>query len=133
MVNFCLRLINLFGHAGATVVIIIPIMITAIVITCVDSIVLSCDLFPTLYLSIYTPLIIAPPIIYFLIAVVIKLDISEKEVAAVIKSAGDAFHIHDDKGYLIEVNDTACRSLGYTRAELMGEVLPIHWTGLAAI
>ncbi|MBT6857880.1 MAG: PAS domain S-box protein [Rhodospirillaceae bacterium] len=94
-------------------------MITAILITYADSIVLSRNLFPTLYLSIYIPLLIAPPIIYFLIAVVIKLDNSEKEVAAVIKSAGDAFFIHDDKGNLIEVNDTACRSLGYTRAELM--------------
>lgn len=119
MVNFCLRLINLFGHSGATVVITIPIMITAVLITYADSIILSRNLFPSLYLSFYIPLLIAPPIIYFLIAVVIKLDNSEKEVAAIIKSAGDAFFIHDDKGYLIEVNDTACRSLGYTRAELM--------------
>lgn len=119
MVNFCLRLIQLFGHSGATIVITIPIMIVAILITYADSIILSRDLFPTLYLSIYIPLLIAPPIIYFLIAVVIKLDNSEKEVAAIVKSAGDAFFIHDHRGYLIEVNDTACRSLGYSRDEIL--------------
>lgn len=119
VVNFCLRLIKLFGHSGATVVITIPVMIASVAIAYGDSIVFGRNLFPSIYLSIYIPLVIAPPIIYFLIAVVIKLDISEKEVAAVIKSAGDAFFIHDDQGYLIEVNETACRSLGYTRAELL--------------
>ena len=91
MVNFCLRLIKLFGHSGATVIITIPIATTAVAITYFDSIAFGHALFPTIYLSIYIPLIIPPPIIYFLIAVVIKLDNSEKEVAAVIKGPATRF------------------------------------------
>jgi hypothetical protein len=98
MVKFCLRLIKLAGHSGATAIVTTPIMTTSVAITYLDSIVFGHPLFPSLYLSIYIPILIAPPIIYFLIAVVIKLDQAENEVAAIIASAGDAFFIHNDQG-----------------------------------
>ncbi len=37
----------------------------------------------------------------------------------VMESAPDAIHVHDREGRFVDVNDTACRSLGYRRDELL--------------
>ena len=45
---------------------------------------------------------------------------SETKFRSVIERAGDAFFLHDPHGNFIEVNDAACRTLGYRRDELIG-------------
>lgn len=39
---------------------------------------------------------------------------------AFVENAPDAFFVHDMAGCLLQVNEQACRSLGYTRSELIG-------------
>ncbi len=36
-----------------------------------------------------------------------------------VRHAPDAIYVHDVRGHLVDVNDRACRSLGYTREELL--------------
>ncbi|MBD2180207.1 PAS domain S-box protein [Planktothrix sp. FACHB-1355] len=43
---------------------------------------------------------------------------SEKRFRSIVDQAGDAFFVQDGEGKIIDVNQQACDSLGYTRAEL---------------
>ncbi|GAB4284594.1 MAG: hypothetical protein Fur0025_15440 [Oscillatoriaceae cyanobacterium] len=45
---------------------------------------------------------------------------SEARFRALVEQAADAFVIHDMEGRIIDVNQSACESLGYTRAEMLG-------------
>ncbi len=49
----------------------------------------------------------------------IALRESEARFRHIVENAGDAFFIHDLEGNLIEVNEAACRQLGYSRSELL--------------
>ncbi|MGK7918950.1 MAG: ammonium transporter [Trichodesmium sp.] len=44
---------------------------------------------------------------------------SEEKFRAVMEQAADAFIIHDFQGKILDVNQSTCQSLGYTRAELL--------------
>lgn len=44
---------------------------------------------------------------------------SERKFRAVTEYAGDAFFLHDKTGKILEVNEAACKSLGYSRDELI--------------
>jgi PAS domain S-box-containing protein len=48
-----------------------------------------------------------------------QLAESEVRFRELIENAGDAFFLHDVKGRIIDANDRACDSLGYTREELL--------------
>ncbi|MAF50278.1 MAG: hypothetical protein CMM10_18645 [Rhodospirillaceae bacterium] len=92
-----------------------------------------------LVIHLGNPGLIAPPITYFLITLVIRLDRVEKEFRTVVENAGDAIFIHNRDGKIIEVNEAACKSLGYGRGELLAlhasdvvagfdpEMLSKHW------
>ena len=45
---------------------------------------------------------------------------SEKKYRAVLENAADAMFMHDNKGAILDVNQQACASLGYSRGELLG-------------
>jgi len=47
------------------------------------------------------------------------LAASEKKFRTLFNSAADAIFIHDFQGRMLEVNDRACRQLGYSRKELL--------------
>lgn len=47
------------------------------------------------------------------------LHASEQRFRALIDQAGDAYYLSDTDGRLLEVNEYACQSLGYTRDELL--------------
>ncbi len=47
------------------------------------------------------------------------LRASEKRFRALVENAADAFFLHDSKGVIVDVNQAACESLGYTREELL--------------
>jgi len=49
-----------------------------------------------------------------------QLRASEERFRGVIEQAGEALFLSDDSGRLAEVNQRACESLGYSRAELLG-------------
>lgn len=49
-----------------------------------------------------------------------KLRTSEERFRAFLDHATDAFFLHNERGVIIDVNQQACESLGYTRAELIG-------------
>ncbi|MDP6634727.1 MAG: ABC transporter substrate binding protein [Phycisphaerae bacterium] len=49
----------------------------------------------------------------------VALVASEARFRALVEQAGDAIYLHDYDGRLVDVNKEACRSLGYTRAELL--------------
>ena len=58
-------------------------------------------------------------------AMVIARDVTERYLAArrhktILEAAVDGFCVHDTKGHLLEVNDSMCRMLGYSREELLG-------------
>ena len=44
---------------------------------------------------------------------------SEERFRGIMEQAADAFIIHDFQGKIVDVNQSTCRSLGYTRAELL--------------
>lgn len=44
---------------------------------------------------------------------------SEARYRAIFDNANDAFHFHDEDGRLLDVNEVACRRLGYRREELL--------------
>jgi diguanylate cyclase (GGDEF)-like protein/PAS domain S-box-containing protein len=48
-----------------------------------------------------------------------QLIISEERFRNIMNAASDAIFIHDLKGAFIEINDAACKSLGYSRKELI--------------
>ncbi len=52
------------------------------------------------------------------------LQSSEKRYRTLIDTAVDAFFLHDETGRFVDVNQQACRSLGYSRDELLG--LSVH-------
>ena len=45
---------------------------------------------------------------------------SEQRFRLLVEQASDAFILHDTEGVILDVNDAACVSLGYSREELMG-------------
>lgn len=45
---------------------------------------------------------------------------AEEEYRAILKTAMDGFWVSDNEGRFIDVNDAACRHLGYAREELLG-------------
>jgi PAS domain S-box-containing protein len=45
---------------------------------------------------------------------------SEERFRSVVDQAGDAILLHDNEGLILDVNPAACKSLGYTRDELLG-------------
>jgi diguanylate cyclase (GGDEF)-like protein/PAS domain S-box-containing protein len=45
---------------------------------------------------------------------------SEAHFRALVEQATDSFYVHDADGRLLDVNQHACRSLGYAREELLG-------------
>jgi len=47
------------------------------------------------------------------------LAVSEKKFRTLFNSASDAIFIHDMQGRMLEVNDMACKRLGYNREELL--------------
>jgi PAS domain S-box-containing protein len=49
-----------------------------------------------------------------------SLQASERQYRAVVDHATDALFVHGDQGRIIDVNQQACESLGYTRDELLG-------------
>jgi PAS domain S-box-containing protein len=48
-----------------------------------------------------------------------ELASSEHRFRILVENAPDAFFLHDRRGRLLDVNEEACRSLGYTREELL--------------
>lgn len=44
---------------------------------------------------------------------------SEQKFRRLVEQATDGFFLHDEKGNFLDVNEQACRSLGYTRDELL--------------
>ena len=124
MVNCPLRVINKYGKVLVTIVVTIPIVIISVAIAYLDTLIFNHSLLPAIYLSFFIPVFIAPPTIYFLITLVVKLGRIEKELEKVIDSAGDAFFIHDRDGNIVDVNDAACQSLGYPSDELLTLNLP---------
>ena len=48
-----------------------------------------------------------------------QLAESEVRFRELVENAGDAFYLHDIEGRIIDANDRACESLGYTREELL--------------
>ena len=53
----------------------------------------------------------------------IALQDSELKFRSLVEQAADAILIHDADGHLIDVNEQACRSLGYSREELKRKLL----------
>lgn len=51
------------------------------------------------------------------------LRTSEKRFRAVVDQAADAFFIHNTRGQIVDVNEKACQSLGYTREELLSKTI----------
>lgn len=49
-----------------------------------------------------------------------RLRTSEARFRAFLDHATDAFFLHNEQGVIIDVNQQACESLGYTRVELIG-------------
>ncbi len=49
------------------------------------------------------------------------LRASEQRFRTFVDHATDAFFLHDERGVILDVNDQACQSLGYTRDELVGK------------
>ena len=47
-----------------------------------------------------------------------KQNLPENKFELLIEQVGDAFFIIDYDGYIIDVNDNACKSLGYSCEEL---------------
>ncbi|MCU0241652.1 MAG: PAS domain S-box protein, partial [Vicinamibacteria bacterium] len=45
---------------------------------------------------------------------------SAARLSRIVDNITDAFYIHDSRGNILDVNENACRMLGYTRAELVG-------------
>ncbi len=46
-------------------------------------------------------------------------QLTERLLRRLLDAAGDAVFVHDVSGRILDVNDTACAALGYTRAELL--------------
>ncbi|MCA9097227.1 MAG: PAS domain S-box protein [Planctomycetaceae bacterium] len=46
---------------------------------------------------------------------------SEARFRTFVQNSADAFFLHDDRGVILDVNEQACESLGYSREELVGK------------
>jgi PAS domain S-box-containing protein len=53
-----------------------------------------------------------------------SLKDSEERFRAIMTQAVDAFIVHDLHGKIVDVNDQACKNLGYSRKELLGLSVP---------
>jgi PAS domain S-box-containing protein len=53
------------------------------------------------------------------------LQKSERRLRMIVEHVNDAFYIHDFQGNITDLNDNACRMLGYTREELLAGGLPL--------
>ncbi|NTV23347.1 MAG: PAS domain S-box protein [Nanoarchaeota archaeon] len=53
----------------------------------------------------------------------IKLKESEQKYKLIVDNLKDALYVHDFKGNILDVNDNACKMLGYKREELVGSNL----------
>ncbi len=51
-----------------------------------------------------------------------ELRASEARFRTLVDHAADAFYLHDAKGTILDVNQQACQSLGYSREELIGKI-----------
>ena len=49
------------------------------------------------------------------------LRASEERYRAILEQAADAIFIHDENGWIIDVNQKACQNLGYSREELLSK------------
>ncbi len=54
------------------------------------------------------------------------LRASDARFRTLVDHAADAFYLHDNKGTILDVNQQACKSLGYSREELLG-ISPIKF------
>ena len=141
------KLIVRHGVIPMTVFVTLICIAASVLVLYSAHLVISFPLMPTLYLAFIAPAVIAPPIGYMLIKMIgtvsraeadilarqrslimelegrtaaeASLKASEDKFRAVITHAGDAIFLHDADGNFTEVNDAACRSLGYTREELL--------------
>ncbi len=52
-----------------------------------------------------------------------KLRKSEAKYRTIVENTNDAIYIHDFEGNIIDVNENACRMVGYTKDELVGSHL----------
>lgn len=50
----------------------------------------------------------------------VALRESESHFRALVEQASDSFYMHDAQGYIIDVNQRGCDSLGYAREDLLG-------------
>jgi PAS domain S-box-containing protein len=48
----------------------------------------------------------------------------EREYATILRTATDGFWICDTQGRILQINDSLCRMLGYTREEMLSMVIP---------
>jgi PAS domain S-box-containing protein len=48
-----------------------------------------------------------------------ELRVGEQRFRILVENAADGFFLHDDKGYIHDVNQRACEQLGYSRKELL--------------
>jgi PAS domain S-box-containing protein len=115
MINWSLQVIERFGKVSVTFLVTLASILVSVSISLLDSFLFNHNLIPALYLSIFIPAVVAPPTIYFLVNLVVRLN----RIETVIENAGDAFFVHDNVGQVIKVNDAACVSLGYSRDELL--------------
>lgn len=51
------------------------------------------------------------------------LEYSESKYRSIFENSIDAMYLHDEKGFLFEVNESACRQTGYSREEMLGSSL----------
>ncbi|GAB2457155.1 hypothetical protein GCM10027082_04710 [Comamonas humi] len=61
-----------------------------------------------------------------------RLQASEERFHLLVENAGDDYFLHDDQGRFIDVNERACHSLGFTRAELLTMSVPDVAFGVTA-
>ena len=53
-----------------------------------------------------------------------ELRKSERRFRRLVENAGDAFFLHDERGRILDANQQACDSLGYSREELLSMSVP---------
>lgn len=54
----------------------------------------------------------------------LRLQTTERKLEALVEQAADAIFLHDEQGRFIEVNEQACRQLGYDRETLLQMSVP---------
>lgn len=119
MIMWFLRLTKKHGKLAVTIFVTVPIIFFSMSFAIIDSILLDHELIPSLYLSMIIPCVLAPPVVYLLLTLVVKLEHTESELDTVIENAADAIFLHDRTGKIIKVNKAACNALHYDRNELL--------------